>query len=142
MKNKARLHIVQAIYQREIAHSALADLLADYPTQQKALADSKTFQHFEAILRYACDHQTELDQIISAHLPPDWTLARLEKVLLAILRAGAAEARHLSSNMSDMVADYVEIAHRLLDRKPAAMANAILDHIARPHGSKMRHDDG
>lgn len=136
MKHKARLHIVQALYQTEIARTALSDLLHDYPQQQKALSDDAAYQHFEAMLRYAFDHQPELDEIISVYLPADWSLARLEKVLLAILRAGAAErayssAAHASSiDMPVMVADYVEIAHRLLDQKPAAMANAILDNIA------------
>jgi len=131
MKNQARWHIVQALYQCEIAHTALDDLLNHYQKETELAADS-AYAHFADTIRYVLTHQEMLDHQIAAYLSARWSLDRLDKVLLALLRAGAAEKNlHPAKNeLAAMVADYVRIAHRLLEKRTAATAHAILDKLA------------
>ena len=125
MKNLARLHIVQALYQRQIVQSSLDRLLKDFPSWQKGLARADSKDYFTRILTRIIEDEAGFDKNIARFLPKEWRLERLDKVLIAILRAGLAEKHE-----PYMVVDYVEIAHMLLDRKTAAMANAILDKIS------------
>lgn len=124
MKNKVRLTIVQALYQREIAKTEINQIIKDYRVRQKHLSNEENLLHFENILRAVVAEEKTLDEQIIKVLPPEWKLDRLEKVLLVLLRAGLAEKTDKT-----MLPDYVELAHSLLDKKPAAMANAILDKL-------------
>lgn len=124
MKNKVRLTIVQALYQREIAKTEIDQIIKDYSGWQKHLSDKPNFIHFENILRTVVENEQALDEQIAKVLPAEWKLDRIEKVLLVLLRAGLAEREDKT-----MLPDYVELAHSLLDKKPAAMANAILDKL-------------
>ena len=128
--HKASLHIVQALYQMDIAKTDLERILKDFPNWQKALADENARAHFEAVIRDVITRKDQLDELIGVHLPSGWPLERLNKALLAILRAGASELNLRPEDArTQIVRQYVDVAHDLLDDKTAAMANAVLDKI-------------
>ncbi len=130
MKNKARLYITQALYQMDVAETSLARVLKDFPDWQKGLADQNIRLHFETVVQDVVACKDQLDQLIAQHLPSNWPLERLDKVLLAILRAGVCEVgAHKEAAKSQIVHQYIDVAHDLLDEKTAAMANAVLDKI-------------
>ena len=128
--HKAPLHIVQALYQMDIAKTDLERILKDFPDWQKALADENARAHFEAVMRDVITRKDQLDALIAVHLPSGWPLERLNKALLAILRAGASELNLRPEDAhAQIVRQYVDVAYDLLDDKTAAMANAVLDKI-------------
>ncbi len=130
MKHKGRLYIVQALYQMDVAETELSRIVKDFPGWQKGLADPSIRAHFEAIVGDAAARKEQLDEVIAQHLPKDWPLTRLNKALLAVLRAGSSELVAAEGEDSlEIIRHYVDVAHDLLDEKTAAMANAVLDKI-------------
>ncbi len=86
---------------------------------------------FARIVRTATQQQDQLDGMVAGALSADWPLERLDPVLRALLRAGAAELW-----MSDgpparvVINEYLDIAHGFFDGEEPRMANGILDRLA------------
>lgn len=152
----ARLAAVQALYQIELAGGDSGAVVAEFADYR--LDESVDFELFQAIVSGVTGRLGDIDALISGALTEGWALGRLEMVLRAILRAAIwellagkptpapqslAEVAH-SFEAEDtaaflpepapprvVIAEYVSIAHRFFSGREAAMANGILDHLAK-----------
>ena len=87
---------------------------------------------FARIVRAATLEQDILDPLLSAALTEDWPLLRLDPVLRALLRAGAAELRMADGPPAKVVInEYMDVAHGFFDGEEPRMANGVLDTLAR-----------
>ena len=125
MKNKTRLIIVQGLYQRAIAASSLERLLEDFSHLAELTKSKGDFEYFSKVVGKVVREEAVLDKEIAEALPDGWQVERLDKLLLSLLRAALAEREE-----ANWLSDYVRLAYQLLDKKVAAMANAILDKLA------------
>lgn len=141
-RTAARLAAVQALYALEVAGGGgterlIADLAGKrWQTHNEAAPD-------ESWLRLLVDgveaHRSRLDLEIDAALTQGWSVARLELLLRAILRAGAfelAEVREVPTKV--VINEYLEIAHAFYAGKEPGLINAVLDRLAsrlRPAGA-------
>jgi len=86
---------------------------------------------FARIVRTATEQQDQIDGMLAAALSAEWPLDRLDPVLRALMRAGAAELW-----MSDgpparvVINEYLDIAHGFFDGDEPRMANGVLDRVA------------
>jgi N utilization substance protein B len=87
---------------------------------------------FSRIVRSVTSDQDRIDLMISEALPEEWKLLRIDPVLRAVMRAGAAEL-----SMSDgpparvVINEYLDVAHGFFDGEEPRMANGVLDALAR-----------
>ncbi len=87
---------------------------------------------FARIVRTAVRQQDTVDRMLVEALPPEWPLPRIDPVLRAVLRAGAAEL-----TMSDgppakvVINEYLDVARGFFEGAEPGMANAVLDRLAR-----------
>lgn len=87
---------------------------------------------FTRIVRTATEQQDTLDAAIAGCLPADWPTERLDPVLLALLRAGAAELWMADGPPAKVVInEYLDVAHGFFHGDEPRMANGMLDHLAR-----------
>jgi N utilization substance protein B len=92
-------------------------------------ADEKLFSD---IVRGVASHRARLDETIAASLSEEWPLRRLETILRLILEAGAYElAYRLDIPPRVTLSEYVAIAYAFFDGGEPAMANGVLNHVAR-----------
>jgi transcription antitermination protein NusB len=135
----ARLAAVQALYQLELNPALDAEAVvrefARYRLGQELEGDQLAEADpafFASIVRGVAADQERLDTEISAALVEDWPLARLDSVLRAILRAGTWELAHRADVPPRVsVSEYTSIAHAFFTGKEPAMANGVLDRLAR-----------
>lgn len=137
-RSLARLAAVQALYQIELAgiepEAVIAEFLAhrlgqEIDGEQYADADRAFFR---ALVGGGSERREDIDRSISAALPADWPLARLESVLRAIMRAGAYELLACPDVPARVaINEYVEIAHAFFSGKEPGMVNGVLDRLAR-----------
>jgi N utilization substance protein B len=137
-RGAARLAAVQALYQMEIAHTGVNEILAQFESHwigrevegNQYLPAEAAF--FAAIVTGVVREQRSLDPLIDAALAATWPLVRLEAILRAVLRAGAFELAHRSDVPARVVvAEYVDVANAFVEREETGMVNAVLDHLAR-----------
>jgi N utilization substance protein B len=77
------------------------------------------------------EHFSEIDEIIEAN-SQDWTLGRLPKVTLAILRLAVAEIKYIDDVPNGVaVNEAVELAKKYGTNEDASFINGILGTIAK-----------
>lgn len=87
---------------------------------------------FSRIVRETARRQDTIDPKLIESLPAEWPLARLDPVLRALLRAGAAELAITDGPPAKVVInEYLDIARGFFDGAEPGMANAVLDKVAR-----------
>jgi len=87
---------------------------------------------FKDVVEGAVAHKAELEQTLTGALAQDWTWERVDRLVRAILLAGAYELVH-RRDVPPKVAinEYVEIAHAFYDQGESTFVNSVLDRVAR-----------
>ena len=87
---------------------------------------------FADLVRGVARESESLDDMVSAVIDEDWPVERLESLLRLILAAGAFELGHRPEVPARVVvSQYVDLAHAFLDDRQTALANGVLDSLAR-----------
>jgi len=91
---------------------------------------------FVRIVRHAVTEQDRLDAMIVDTLAEGWPLDRLDPVLRAVIRAGAAElAMPDGAPVKVVINEYLDVSHGFFEGDEPRMANGVLDklaHLLRP----------
>jgi len=134
----ARLAAVQALYQHDMEGTAEAKLLDEFhmhrlgaEIDEDRYADADA-DFFDDVVKGALARREEIDALIAAKLAEGWSLDRLDKTMLQILRAGAYEL--LARNdvpRGAVITEYVDVAHAFFEPREAKFVNGVLDAVAK-----------
>ena len=137
-RSAARLAAVQALYQRHMEGTPLAKLLDEFhqhrlgreiEDEQYAEAD---VAFFDDLVRGALARREEIDALLSERLAEGWSLKRLDKTMLQILRAGAYELlARPDIPVGTAISEYVDVAHAFFEAREAKFVNGVLDAVAK-----------
>lgn len=139
----ARMCATQALYQINMTNvtpeQALADIKSTNFLETSDLNFAKTdFTFAHQILSSIIANKEEIDSMIEAALTDDWSLERLDPVLLSILRCGVFELwQKPEIALAVVINEYVEITHAFFHDKEPGFINGLLDRI----GKKLRITD-
>lgn len=130
----ARIAAMSLYYEREIKDSAdeYSTTLVDFEdVLERAKLDDANLQYIDDALTSLEAHREDMDQLISANLK-DWTIERISKVDLSILRLAVAEMLYMEDiPVSVSVNEAVEISKLYSDREAYKFINGILRNISR-----------
>ncbi|MGB3710153.1 MAG: transcription antitermination factor NusB [Erythrobacter sp.] len=142
-RSAARLGAVQALYQQHMEGTALARLLDEFHQHRlgrevddedhagEVMADAE-IAFFDDIVRGVDARREEIDALLVAKLAEGWTLARLDKTMLQILRAGTYELiARMDVPKAAAISEYVDVAKAFFDDREAKFVNGVLDAVAR-----------
>jgi N utilization substance protein B len=137
-RSAARLAAVQALYQQEMEATPLARLLKEFHDHRLgALIEDAQYieaerEFFDDVVTGVAARCAEIDATIAARLADGWSLARLDRPMRAILRAGAYElmARR-DVPVGSVISEYVDVAHAFYDKRESGFVNGLLDAIAK-----------
>ena len=137
-RSAARLAIVQALYQMEVAGKGVNEVFAEFETHwmgreiegdQYKPAEPAFFRD---VVQGVLTDQVAIDRQIDQALSGGWPLARIQTVMRAVLRAGAYELRARKDVPPRVVIkEYVDVAVAFFGPTESGMVNAVLDKIAR-----------
>ena len=137
-RSAARLAAVQALYQHEMEKTPIPVLLTEFHHHRLGAtiegveyADAEvTF--FDDIVSGVHARSGEMDGLISARLPADWPLNRLDRPMRQILRAGVYELiARIDVPTASVISEYVDVAKAFYGQKEAGFVNGILDAVAK-----------
>lgn len=140
-RSAARLAAVQALYQLHMERTPLARLLDEFH-QHRLGAEIEGVQlaepevdFFDDIVRGVDARREEIDGLLSQRLSENWTLVRLDKTMLQILRAGAYELiARADVTRATAISEYVDVAKAFFDDREAKFVNGVLDAVAKDAG--------
>ncbi len=134
----ARLAAVQALYQHEMEATAVAALLHEFhqhrlgATIEDADYADADVDFFDDVVSGALARADEIDAAIAAKLASGWSLARLDKPMKAILRAGTYELlARADVPTGAVITEYVDVAHAFYEKRETGFVNGLLDAIAK-----------
>jgi N utilization substance protein B len=134
----ARLAAVQALYQHEMEATPQARLLDEFHQHRLgAQIDDDLYAQaetdfFDDVVSGVLARREEIDALIAARLADGWTLARLDKTMAQILRAGAYELlARPDVPTGAAISEYVDVAHAFFEKAEARFVNGVLDALAR-----------
>lgn len=140
-RRKSRILAFQALFSWEASESTLEDLLTfswsykdsdvleESPVlESEAAKDEKLFASL--LVSGTIDRITEIDQLITEHLSDNWSIDRINKVALAILRIAIYELKFQPDSVAKIVIDEaVNIAKQFGANDSYKFINAILDKL-------------
>lgn len=155
-RTAARLLAVQALYQIEISDQPARRVIEEFlahrmdpsngpapdPESEEGVEDmgfgTPDEGHFRRVVDAACADREAVDGLLTAALPAEWPLARLDSTLRAVLRAGASELlSHGDVPAAVVISEYVDVSHAFHGDREPAFVNGLLDTIAR----RVREDE-
>ncbi len=137
-RSAARLAAVQALYQQEMEGTKIAPLLHEFHHHRLGAtidgveyADAEV-DFFDDLVKGVDARLAEIDGLIEARLAAGWSLARLDKPMKAILRAGAYELiARADVPAAAVISEYVDVAKAFYDKREAGFINGLLDAVAK-----------
>ena len=143
-RSTARLAAVQALYQRQMEGTKVDELLVEFHRHRlgerlddedsdggEQLAEVEV-DFFNDLVRGVDARREEIDEVVTARLSDGWTLTRLDKTMVQILRAGAYELiARADVPTAAAINEYVEVAKAFFDDREAKFVNGILDALAK-----------
>lgn len=142
-RSAARLAAVQALYQQHMEGTALNKLLDEFHQHRLGRTiDDDDFDDaeyaeaevpfFDDVVRGVDARRDEIDALVASKLASGWSLARLDKAMLQVLRAGTYELLARADVPGAVVInEYVEVAKAFFDDGQAKFVNGILDAAAK-----------
>lgn len=134
----ARLAAVQALYQHQMEQTVVVRLLDEFHQHrigQEIEGDEYAeadVAFFDDLVRGTIARRDEIDGVVASKLADGWTLARLDKTMLQILRAGAYELMARADvPKGSAISEYVDVAKAFFDDREAKFVNGVLDAVAK-----------
>ena len=137
-RSAARLAAVQALYQRQMEGTHLARLLDEFH-QHRLGREIEDAQYADAEVAFFDDlvsgvlaRREEVDALLTERLAQGWSLERLDKTMLQILRSGTYELlARADVPTGSVISEYVDVAHAFFDAREAKFVNGVLDAVAK-----------
>lgn len=138
-RSAARLAAVQALYQKDMEGTALARLLDEFHQHRLGREIEEGEQYAEAevdffddVVRGVDARRDEIDALITGRLSEGWSIRRLDKTMVQVLRAGTYELlARADVPVGSVISEYVDVAKAFFDDREAKFANGVLDAIAK-----------
>ena len=137
-RQAARLAAVQALYQWQEGQHAPAEIIDQFLKVRRGEAGEGGMRRdadqplFRDVVEGTVEHKEELEQTVTGALAEDWTWARVDRLVRAILMAGAYELIHRKDVPARVaINEYVEIARAFYDQGEPNFVNSVLDRVAR-----------
>ena len=142
-RSTARLAAVQALYQRQMEGTKVDELLVEFHRHRlgeriddedhdgEQLAEVEV-DFFNDLVRGVDARRDEIDEVVTAKLSAGWTITRLDKTMVQILRAGAYELlARADVPTAAAINEYVDVAKAFFDDREAKFVNGVLDAVAK-----------
>lgn len=137
-RSAARLAAVQALYQQEMEKTPIPSLLHEFhqhrlgATIEDVEYNDAEVDFFDDLVRGVDSRSEELDALIAARLAKGWSMARLDKPMRQILRAGTYELlSRIDVPTGSVISEYVDVANAFYDKRESAFVNGLLDAVAK-----------
>lgn len=137
-RSAARLAAVQALYQLDMEGTPLARLLDEFhlhrlgeEIDEVRMADAEV-GFFDDLVRGVDARRAEIDALLAERLSENWSLQRLDKTMLQVLRAGTYELlARADVPTGTAISEYVDVAHAFFDKREASFVNGVLDAVGK-----------
>ena len=134
----ARLAAAQALYQWHMEQTPLTLLLNEFHQHRlgKEIEDDQyapaEVAYFDDVVSGTIARVEEIDTLLASKLADGWTIARMDKTMLQILRCATYELlARADVPIKAVITEYVDVAHAFFDQREANFVNGVLDSVSK-----------
>ena len=134
----ARLAAAQALYQWHMEQTPLTLLLNEFHQHRlgKEIEDDQyapaEVAYFDDVVSGTIARVEEIDTLLASKLAEGWTIARMDKTMLQILRCATYELlARADVPVKAVITEYVDVAHAFFDQREANFVNGVLDAVSK-----------
>ena len=137
-RSAARLAAVQALFQHQMEKTPVTKLIKEFHDHRLGQEIEDDQYHpaegdfFDDLVIGVTSRLEEIDGLVDSKLAKGWTLGRLDKTMLQILRCGTFElVAYDDVPIATVIDEYLDVAHAFFNKKDAGFVNGLLDSIAK-----------
>ncbi|MDR3156210.1 MAG: transcription antitermination factor NusB [Holosporaceae bacterium] len=146
LRGAARLYAVQILYRSTMGHQSLRKLIDESSAKDEIFISENVsifdmdHEFFTNLLMATEQHIVEVDEIIRKHLSENWSLDRIDSVIVCVFRLAITEIICFKNTPINVILnEYVEIAKAFFGKPQVSFVNGLLHSVA--NDSEVRVSD-
>ena len=129
-RSLSRELVFKFLYELEVQHENLEEQVALF-IENNEITDEKAIEYIKEIVNGVEKNKEEIVNLISKNLKKDWTIERISKVNLAILKLAIYEIKYMELPYKVGINEAVELAKKYGDDSAKQFINGVLASIVK-----------
>ncbi len=127
-KSEIREILFKAIYEAEVQKDTTDEHLELFLGNNE-ISDIETIKYIKKSIKTISDKKEELEEIISKNLKKDWTIERIPKINIALLKLAIYEIKYTETPYKVVINEVVDLAKKYSEDNAPAFINGLLANI-------------
>ena len=129
-RSLSRELVFKFLYELEVQHENLEEHVALF-IENNEITDEKAIEYIKEIVNGVEKNKEEIVNLISKNLKKDWSIERISKVNLAILKLAIYEIKYMELPYKVGINEAVELAKKYGDDSAKQFINGVLASIVK-----------
>lgn len=127
-RTETREMLFKALYEIEIQKDVSEEHI-DLFLENSEITDSEAISYIKKAIKEITERKEELEELISKNLKKDWTLDRISKTNIAILKLAIYEIKYAEVPFKVAINEAVDLAKKYSEETSSAFVNGVLASI-------------
>lgn len=127
-RSEAREMLFKALYEVEIQKDITDEHISLF-LENNEVTDKDTIEYVKKSVNSINENKDEIEQIIAKNLKKDWTLERISKVNIALLKLAIYEIKYAEIPFKVVINEVVDLAKKYSEETAPSFINGVLASI-------------
>lgn len=130
-RSKSREQAFKLLYSMQIAKSDDIEEQIKIYTEEEEITSSETIKYIEQIIKGIEEKSTDIEEQITENIKKDWTISRISKIDLSLLKLGIYEMLYADVPYKVVINEVVELSKKYGDDSSKSFVNGVLASIVK-----------
>lgn len=127
-RTETREMLFKALYEIEIQKD-VSEEHTDLFLENNEISDNEAISYIKKAIKEITERKDELEELISKNLKKDWTLDRISKTNIALLKLAIYEIKYAEVPFKVAINEAVDLAKKYSEETSSAFINGVLASI-------------
>ena len=132
-RSKTREESFKLLYSMQILKDIDIDEQIDMFLQEEEITDKEAIEYINDIIKGIEENEKEINKKIEENIKEDWTLSRISKIDLTLLKLGIYEMLYSKLPYKVVINEVVELAKNYGDDSSKSFVNGVLASIVKKY---------
>ena len=132
-RSKAREEAFKLLYCLQIVKYDNVEEQIKLFIDQEEITDKDAIQYIENIIKGVSENESDIEKEISENIKKDWTLSRISKINLTLLKLGIYEMLYSKLPYKVVINEVVELSKQYGDDSSKSFINGVLASIVKKY---------
>ncbi len=133
-RSKSREQAFKLLYSMQIVKSDDVEEQIKLYIKEEDITDKETIEYIEDIINGTVEKENEIEKQIEENIKKDWTISRISKIDLSLLKLGIYEMIYSNVPYKVVINEVVELAKKYGTDSSKSFVNGVLASIVKKNG--------